>query len=293
MEVNIIKVDGKPIEKLIETVSLAVGTLYKPKAIRREADAEAYKIEKIKEAEAKGMIITANAEIEIAMRAKERFVLQEVNRQINIEDIVDKAALHLKEIVSDNPVDVDWRTRFFLKAQDISNEEVKEIWAKILANEVANPGNISLRTLDVLSNLSKKEAKLFHKIAGISFFGRSVLKISNEPSFDEFGITFDDLLTLKSIGLIHNSDSIGIVYKRNLQIQGTLMAFGNKTLLMNKEGHDEYLFNQVCFTSTAEELVRTLDIEYDYAYLDYFISEKTKEGYLFKEIKDGDYIRWD
>ncbi|MCM0722217.1 hypothetical protein NBH15_28630 [Parabacteroides sp. W1-Q-101] len=62
MEVNIIKTEGKPLEKLIETVSSAIGTLYKPTQIRKEAKANAEALIIQKEAEAKGMIIIADAD---------------------------------------------------------------------------------------------------------------------------------------------------------------------------------------------------------------------------------------
>ena len=38
---NIVKIDGKPIEKLIEVVSNAIGTLYEPRQLVRIARAEA------------------------------------------------------------------------------------------------------------------------------------------------------------------------------------------------------------------------------------------------------------
>ena len=68
MEVNIIKTEGKPLEKLIETVSSAIGTLYKPTQIRKEAKANAEALIIQKEAEAKGMIIIADADDEIIER---------------------------------------------------------------------------------------------------------------------------------------------------------------------------------------------------------------------------------
>ena len=40
-EINLIKLEGKPFEKLIEVISKGIGTLYKPRAIRKEADSKA------------------------------------------------------------------------------------------------------------------------------------------------------------------------------------------------------------------------------------------------------------
>ena len=39
-----INIDGKPLEKLIEVVSNGIGTLYRPRKIRKEAEAQAYAI---------------------------------------------------------------------------------------------------------------------------------------------------------------------------------------------------------------------------------------------------------
>ena len=36
-DLNVVKIEGKPIEKLIEVISKGIGTIYKPRAIRREA----------------------------------------------------------------------------------------------------------------------------------------------------------------------------------------------------------------------------------------------------------------
>ena len=42
---NIVKIDGKPIEKLIEVVSNAIGTLYEPRQLVRIACTKAEEIE--------------------------------------------------------------------------------------------------------------------------------------------------------------------------------------------------------------------------------------------------------
>ncbi len=151
-----------PLTKLIEVVSDGIGTLYKPRAMRKEADAEAYRIEQLATANAKKELIEGEAKIQLLERAKKRLVYQELTRQENIEEIAEKSIKYLEnETVADEPVDSDWRAQFFNKAQDVSTEEMQDIWAKILASEVKKPGTISLRTLDVVSKLSSQEAISF------------------------------------------------------------------------------------------------------------------------------------
>lgn len=282
---TLIKFSGKPIEKLIETVSAGIGVLYKPRAIRKEADAEAYKMEKLEEAKAKALILKADTEYEILERAKQRFVHQEVNRQTNLDNIVEKSTKHLKDTVSEQPVDEDWRTRFFNRAQDVTSDEMQEIWSKILATEVTTPSTVSLRTLDIVSNLTKQDAEVFQKAAKLSFSNGYILKIGPNNAFDEFGLTYSDLLQLRAADLIFENDNLNITFNHVGQLNGTIIIYGNRLFKVSKVNTTKYTFNQVKFTPAGEELLKTLEIEHDSLYINKFIEEKTKEGFSFEEIK--------
>lgn len=72
------------------------------------------------------------------------------------------------EPVSNNPVNKDWINRFMNIVEDISDETLHEIWGHILAREVKNPSSYSLRTLELLRNVTRDEAFLFTK--AISFY---------------------------------------------------------------------------------------------------------------------------
>ncbi|MCC7521997.1 MAG: DUF2806 domain-containing protein [Flavobacteriaceae bacterium] len=274
----IVKFSGKPIEKLIDTVSKGIGVLYEPKRIKKKADAEAYRVEKIEEAKAKGLILKADAEIEIIERARERFAHKEINRQINLESIVEKSTKYLGESVSEEPVDEDWRNKFFNKAQDVTNEDMQEIWGKILAEEVTEPGKIGFRTLEVISNLSKVEAQLFEKACKIAFSGGMILKFDRENSFEDFGINYSSLLILRQAGLIYDSDTLNVTYNHINQLGGTILYFGNKIILCNKENSKEYKFNQVKFTPAGNELMQSIDTEKNYEYLNKFIESQTQKN---------------
>ncbi|GGC85718.1 TIGR03899 family protein [Flavobacterium lutivivi] len=282
---SLIKFEGKPIEKLIETVSAGIGVLYKPRAIRKEADAEAYRIEKLEEAKGKGMIIQAEVENEILERVKQRLVHQEVNRQINIDNVVEKSTLYLKDNVSEQPVDDDWRTRFFLKIQDITSADMQVIWAKILANEVSSPGGISIRTLEILNNMSKSEAEIFERAASLAFKGGHILKIGNSDAFDEFDVRYNDLLTLRAAGLLFESDNLSITVKHMEKEDCSFLNFGDKTVKIFKPNTEKYTFAQIGFTPAGTELIEALQIKPNYEYLDKFVDEGNKKGYNLEIIE--------
>ena len=227
---------GKASEKLITVVSAAFGTLYRPLGIRREAAAKADEIRLLGQASAEveaerillvGLanaeqnILAADTDIEILQRAKKRLIAREVQRQSNIENIVEIALAELPEQVSEEPVEDDWRVRFFNIAEDITDADMQILWGKILAGEVASPGRFSLRTLDILRNLSRHEAEVFQRACGLAFTRGWMARLipttnsfhamqpgSSALDFKEFGLTLDHLLTLMSAGLLAPGDAL-------------------------------------------------------------------------------------
>ena len=150
---------SEPIVKLIEAIEKATGILYEPKRIVRKAKAEA-KSEIIKK-------IGSTISNDIDIRTITRVLNQENKRQINIDNIVYEAINQLKYSENEESIDdieVDWVTDFFNFAQDISNEKLQKVWAKLLANEVDKPGSISRRTLFILKTISNKEAIMFNML---------------------------------------------------------------------------------------------------------------------------------
>lgn len=101
-------------------------------------------------------------QLEFGTVVTQRIQFQEEKRQANIGSIVRQAALELgdKE-VQDHEVDHDWTARFFDDVQDVSSEDMQQLWAKILAGEVERPGSTSFRTLRVLKDMNQHVARIF------------------------------------------------------------------------------------------------------------------------------------
>ena len=170
---NLINLDAlsKPITALIDAVSRGIGTLYEPTRIQRNAKAKEIVI--IAEAEKKKNDILKAAQSQLNNVSKDdleavvsRIVGKELNRQKNIDSIAQIAFDDLRKakIISNQKVETDWLSRFFNYAKDVSAEELRYTWGKILSQEIQSPGSYSLRTLNVISCLSKKEADLFTKL---------------------------------------------------------------------------------------------------------------------------------
>jgi hypothetical protein len=284
-----VQVFGKPIEKLIETVSKAIGVIYKPKAIRNEADAKAYEIEAIATAKANASIIKSDAESEIAERAKIRLYHQEMNRQMNIDSIVDICVGFLNKTVAEEPVEENWRARFFLAAQDVFSTDLQVIWGKILASEVNKPGVTSLRTLNILANISKDEALIFAEFCGLANQFGDVIRIAN-GDLQKYGIPFSDLLLLEEIGLINTSNDIGVKYTAHpitmdKPINGVALKFKTRGIVFYKEDISEYDFSVYSLTRSGRELFESIPSNQSDLYYEDLREELIKLKYTIYETR--------
>lgn len=206
---SLVKIDGKPIEKLIEVVSNAIGTLYEPRQLVRiaRAEAESDRIKAIEGAKTEALLASDEGRYAELTAIEKRMVTKELKRQNNINNVVAVAAQSLKDDkdVSSEPVNPDWATRFFDIAQDISDETMQDLWGRILAGEVKRPQSYSLRTLDVLRNITREEAELFEKIAQYVLYDGSyyVYRFSSSSDENTF-IQYSNITRLIEIGLIQS-----------------------------------------------------------------------------------------
>ena len=99
--------------------------------------------------------------------------------------------------------DVDWFLRFYEDASNISNEDMQQIWAGILAGEVSKPGSFSKRTLDVLRNMSPYDAEMFQNISKyILLTTDSAILYANKSIHQKYQILVKQILYLEECGLL-------------------------------------------------------------------------------------------
>ncbi|MDK4730147.1 DUF2806 domain-containing protein [Rhizobium phaseoli] len=196
---------GKTGEALVNRVSNAIGVVFEPHRMRRKARA---KID-VAEAETKAEIIRAEGRLkisEIEARGLQRMIYEEGRNQENIESITSKAIPHLSKDAKPEDLEEDFVRYLFDKAKLVSNEEIQEIWARILAGEANTAGSFSRRSIDVVSQLSKTDAELFTRfVRSVWVIGRPTPIIIEYDDFEkkeEVSLSFNQLQHLESIGLI-------------------------------------------------------------------------------------------
>lgn len=284
MEIKDLAGLSKPLEKLIEVISAGVGGLSKPYLIRKNADAKAYEIKVIAQAikenqqdlESIGIsdenlsLMSLNydaikGELSIEDRTQNRVSFKEVKRQKNIESITQKAveSLEAEHEVSEAPVEDDWITRFFDYAEDISNESMQDLWGRILAGEVKKPKSYSLRTLDILRNLSANEAEVFIKFGSLAIYSQRttfVLNVFNETKLKEqYNFSYEERLLLEELGLISANDLTFYLVNTDSNPVQVVFKVGSVIVIHEKIANKpKQELDVLVFTKIGQELLKLI-----------------------------------
>ena len=218
---------------------------------------------------------------ELAQHALENYGIKLLEEQLNKEQIALKSVENLKtlEISSEKPeksLNQDWLTAFWNLAATKSEEDIQTILSKILSNEIVQPGNLSLHTLQTLSILDSKVGDSFVKLCNMSFDdGRSayfinldVLAFQNIGDTWQFGIDFEDLLDLDGANLIRSAESIRLDFaKPDGYEEGKFhydkVDYVGKSAKLDFSGEQ---LNLIYFTQAGKELRKLIELTENQTY---------------------------
>lgn len=185
--------------------------------------------------------------------------LSELYKTKNFLSIAKRADdFYSKTHQSENPKDYnfDWFIRFYEAAGNISNESMQELWAKILAGEIRNPSSYSLRTLDVLKNLTQNDGELFEKVCRYSIkTGNSIFLPFYQSYRKKFGIEYSEIMHLNELGLIFSDGQLVLKINTNKNKKNVFMI--NELVLVHSSLDDTknlFEIKQFPFTKAGIEI---------------------------------------
>lgn len=261
-----VSINTNGIAKLGELICNATGIT--AAGIKKNADAECYK-----------RLLMAKAEKTIKQgddNAIDRFIYAQAHKKLdNILQVSQKAFNEFteQEEVSSEKVDQDWATRFFNIVEDISDEEMQNLWAKILAGEIKQPKSYSLRTLEVLRNLSKEEAEAFIRNAPYC--------IDDYLCAEKKFIKDIDYLLLVDAGLIAPHGDLAINIKANKEDENLfIFRLGKRAICLmgDKDKIAQKSIKIYSLTKAGSELLRLSTVEPSQECVDYFIDIYRNNG---------------
>ena len=260
--------------KLIDTAYKVFKTLYMPtltlKNGKAEIDVESYKNEN-----------------SLKQNEQMSFTLYEVTRLKNFINTVkfsEDELLKLNNFIeSENEVDFDWIMRFFDAVGNISNEELQKLWGKVLAGEIQHPGNCSLRTLEIIRNMSQREVEIFNKLCKYvlesgdcyfiypdGFLGDYGYNNEMHTFIEQIGLTYSEsIIPMTECGLLSVDHELATDFKTN----NTLNIYNEELICIIKASENKennISFEPYFLTKSGVELFNvvrgTADFKFDIEY---------------------------
>ncbi len=262
-----------PATRLIDAISNATGVLYEPTRIRRKARAER-----------DAQIIAAEARVqitEIERRGLERLAREEGHKQKNIESIIYKAISDIDNQSKPENVDPDWFMHFMDNAKKVSNEEIQNIWSRILSGEVNSPRSFSKKTLTILSELPQKEARLFESVCKfvVDELDNPVILSVGEGIYADHDLNFSTLKSLEEYGLIEYDAIAGFfinVPTKN-KIKPLILTYFRSNITFSSL-KDVLKTGQVRFTASGRELQSIVRVQPVNNFIDYLVEQWKEHG---------------
>jgi hypothetical protein len=285
-----IDLKSSTIEKFIDIVASAIGKLSAPYLLKKMAEAKGLEILQIAESiektrqmigrdfevryEAESLKILPTTKNESAQnpdlqRIESRLRVVEQERQKNIDNITLYGLLESSKISkpSEGEIDRDWLNQFINVSQDVSSDQMQEVWGKILAREISNPGSFSLRSLEVLRTISKEEAEKFRQMVKFAVaVGKSRYIFAQHTIYNAKGDGWDDYNDLREIGLF-TPGIFGVTFHACPKCN-PVFKYGNLSFKVSASKDLEFHLDAYPLSSVGKELSKLVEIKPSEEYFD-------------------------
>lgn len=152
-------------------------------------------------------------DLNIYQRAASAQTSKMLQKEVNVAKTIMKAEEMLSESeaeATDKKVEQDWIFTWRDNVERVSSEEMQNLWARVLTEEVKLPGSFSMRTLDFLKSLTRSEAETIERIAPL-ITQHFITGKANDYK-ETHGIHFGEFLKLQDLGLLSGVDGLGLSY---------------------------------------------------------------------------------
>lgn len=200
-------------------------------------------------------------------------VAEKIQKEVNVA----KAALYAEEVLekgaappAEEPSST-WLARWRQSVEVVQDDELHELWGRILAGELQAPGSFSLRTLELVRNLSKEEAELISRAAVYRVHDFMYRPTDDDGFFQRKGLSFGDLLELQELGILSGVEALGITKTFTPDSDGRLCrdyVLNNHVLRVDLLTVDGPITGHIYkFTSRGMEVASLAAVDDDLEYL--------------------------
>lgn len=166
--------DSKAAERLVDGIVQGVGgglrSLLEPWLLRRNASAQIDIAKQTIEVLPDTVSVSLDLDQRSSLRIRREGQIRQHNREViaeialnNAETAIETAADAVNDATEN--IDHEWLAEFWNRSEQVSNEHMRVLWAKVLLSKSISPENFSIRSLNIVSQLSHEEALMIERLA--------------------------------------------------------------------------------------------------------------------------------
>ena len=153
-------------------------------------------------------------------------------------------------------------------AAEISEDELRNLFAQVLAGELCRPGSSSLKTLETIRLLDSKVASLFERLRTLAFDFEWICKEGPISAIVErSGIGPDEIMTLEDAGLVSGSHILSIT--TGPSEKELVLVYGDRKLRirsLSNRTKASHIFSSLRLTNAGREIASVLASQVDVEY---------------------------
>lgn len=191
---------------------------------------------------------------------------------------------------SEEPVEDDWIFSWRESAGRVSSRELQDLWGRILAGEIKQPGTYSMRTMEFLKGLSKSEAELISKAAKFVIGDKIYRK--KDDFLKKESLHFSQLLFLQDIGVLSGVEAVGLntIYN-SLELDKYFrpLVASNKIMLIEHDDPSKTVKAEVyLLTQVGIEVLKLASFQVDNEYLHSVAEDYVRKGF---RVRLADWVQ--
>lgn len=177
----------------------------------------------------------------------------------NLFNISNKANKLLEETNEDiKPISPEARDLIVDGASHAYDKNIQDMWAKLIAGEISNPGTFSRKSMNILSEISSEEAKAFQVICSylISMYDNLLVLCQNDSNpnlFNNGDISNADTMRLESLGLLDSTRTKSFTIQAGQHIP-FFVSIHEPIIIFNETNHDKRLMFNPILTPYGSEI---------------------------------------
>lgn len=204
-----------------------------------------------------------------------------LRQEVNVGNALLKAFDHLEGYTGPLPegsVSSDWFHSWRSGVGDVSDERMQDVWARLLAGEVKEPGRYSLRTHAFLRSMTSSDAAKLERLFSFSILGSIIVTTRAIGHLRvHAGISYSDCLEFEEIGIL-----VGTQSGLSLQIFSSvptgaflgLFSYGARHVtLTHPDPATVISLSSYKLTAVATQLLDLCKIEPDYDFLSLVLTD--------------------